>query len=216
LNCGTGEDAVYFANNGHHVHATDLSTGMLQALRVKIDEYDLKSRITYEQCSFTQLDQLNECGPFDMVFSNFGGLNCTGELHKVLQSLEPFLKPGGVVTLVVISDFSLWETLLLFKGKWKTAMRRWFRKNGAEAKVEGQPFRCWYYSPNYVEKCLKTYSLLSLEGLCTLVPPSYMENFHQKHARMYQWLKKKEEKLKSSFPWNRIGDYFIITLQKPL
>ena len=33
LNCGSGEDAIYFAKKGFTVHATDVSTGMLEVLR---------------------------------------------------------------------------------------------------------------------------------------------------------------------------------------
>ena len=35
LNCGTGEDALFFAGKGFSVHATDISEGMLQKLWLK-------------------------------------------------------------------------------------------------------------------------------------------------------------------------------------
>jgi len=53
-----------------------------------------------------------------------------------------------------------------------------------------------------------------LEGLCTLVPPSYIENFAEKHPRLYNFLQRKENSLKSKWPWKLIGDYYIITLKK--
>lgn len=215
LNCGTGEDAVFFARKGYHVHATDLSEGMLLSLVKKIEANKLTDFVTHERCSFTQLDNLKGRGPYDLIFSNFGGLNCTNELQKVLQSLDSLLLPGGVVTLVIINDFSLWETMLLVRGKWKTALRRWFKKAGTNAKVEGNPFSCWYYSPSFVRKGLPSYKLVGLEGLCTLVPPSYIEKFDLNYPRLYQWLTLKEKKWCTAFPWRRIGDYFIISLQKP-
>ena len=45
LNAGTGEDAVYFAKQGHRIHATDISTGMLGILSGKIAEQGLPQRI---------------------------------------------------------------------------------------------------------------------------------------------------------------------------
>ena len=36
LNAGTGEDAIYFAEQGHYVHATDISEGMRSVLEKKI------------------------------------------------------------------------------------------------------------------------------------------------------------------------------------
>jgi ubiquinone/menaquinone biosynthesis C-methylase UbiE len=215
LNCGTGEDALFFAQHGHSVHATDVSEGMLARLNEKKDAAFFGGRITTELCSFNQLEALNNKGPFDAVFSNFGGLNCTGELDKVLSSLGPLLKPGGVITLVIIPPFCLWETLLLFKGRFKTATRRFFSSKGRKAHIEGVYFTCWYYRPGFVIKSLKKeFTLLKTEGLCTLVPPSYMDGFAEKHPLLYRYLVKKEEQLKEAWPWRNTGDYFIISLQK--
>ncbi|MGN8069837.1 class I SAM-dependent methyltransferase [Mucilaginibacter sp. 22184] len=213
LNSGTGEDALFFAKNGHRVHATDISTGMQQVLRQKTEAY--RDLISTEICSFTQLAQLQNQGPFDHIFSNFGGLNCTGELDKVLLSFDQLLKPGGKVTLVVIPGFCLWETLLVFKGKFKTAFRRFFSSKGRTAHIEGTYFKCFYYSSLFIINTLKeSYKVLGVEGLCTIVPPSYIEGFAEKHPKAYQFLKKKEDKLKSSWPWKFMGDYFIISLEK--
>ena len=121
LNAGTGEDAVYFAGKGHRVHATDISSGMQQTLRKKAAQTDFAVRIRIENCSFTRLDALQNRGPYDLIFSNFAGLNCTSELGKVIQSFDSLLNPGGIVTMVILPKFCLWETMLLFRGKWKTA-----------------------------------------------------------------------------------------------
>lgn len=214
LNAGTGEDAVYFAGKGYRVHATDISTGMQQVLHEKVQAHGLNKVVTTEICSFTELGQLQYRGPFDLIFSNFAGLNCTDRLNEVLLSLPPLLKPGGIITLVILPPFCLWETSLALKGKFKTAFRRSFNKP-VKAHVEGHYFQCWYYPPSYITKVLSnSFDLLGLEGLCTIVPPSYMENFAEKHPRLYRWLKKNEDRRKGQWPWKYIGDYFIITLKK--
>ena len=215
LNSGTGEDAVFFAGKGHHVHATDISLGMQQQLEVKAKKHQLEGRISNELCSYTALAQLKDKGPYDLVFSNFAGLNCTPELDKVLASLSPLLKPNGLVTLVMLPKFCLWEVLLVFKGKFRTAFRRFFSSDGRKAHVEGKYFKCWYYNPSYIIKRLQPeFDLLSIEGLCTIVPPSYMDGFADKHPAMYSRLKSLEDKFKSSWPWKYMGDYYIISLQK--
>jgi ubiquinone/menaquinone biosynthesis C-methylase UbiE len=215
LNSGTGEDALFFAQNGHKVHATDISTGMQQELRRKVENEKMEPRVSNELCSFTRLDQLKNTGPYDLVFSNFAGLNCTNELDKVLASFNGLLKPNGIVTLVILPKFCLWETLLIFKGKFNTAFRRFFSRNGSKAHIEGAYFRCWYYNPSYITKRLKNnFDLLGIEGLCTIVPPSYIEGFAEKHPNAYNFLKRNEDKLKSSWPWKYIGDYYIISLRK--
>ncbi|HTH82459.1 MAG TPA: class I SAM-dependent methyltransferase [Mucilaginibacter sp.] len=215
LNSGTGEDATFFAAQGHHVHATDIAEGMQQKLREKAERYNLQNSISTELCSYTQLDQLRNKGPFDHVFSNFAGLNCTGELDKVLLSLPNLLTKNGVATLVILPKFCLWESLLLFKGKFKTATRRWFSKNGVKAHVEGTYFTCWYYDPSYIINTVKTsFDVLSVEGLCIIVPPSYIEHFAEQHPVAYNLLKRWEDKLKFGWPWRFIGDYYIISLKK--
>ena len=214
LNCGTGEDALFFAQNGFSVHATDISEAMLEVVNAKLSLLgDL--RVGTEQCSFTQLDQLREQGPFDAVYSNFGGLNCTGELASVLGSLKPLVRPGGTVTLVIISPFCLWETLLFFKGKFTTAFRRFFSGSGRRAHVEGVYFNCWYYTPRFVRKQMgDAFEEISTEGLCSLVPPSYIDGFAKKYPGLFRFLRKKEDRLKCAWPWKAMGDYFIISFKR--
>ena len=215
LNAGTGEDAIYFAGLGHKVHATDISDEMQVILASKTRKFQLENKITQELCSFTELENLFAQGPYDHIFSNFAGLNCTNRLDKVLDSFSWLIKPGGYVTLVLLPKFCLWEFLLLFKGKFRTAFRRFSGSKGTKAHIEGEYFRCWYYDPSFIRNHLKnTFTVEGLEGLCTLVPPSYMESFADKHPRLYQFLKRKESSLKKKWPWRGIGDYYIITLRK--
>lgn len=215
LNSGTGEDAVWFAQQGHRVHATDIAAGMQQQLIQKAAAAGLADKISSEQISFTALQQLKTLQKFDHIFSNFAGLNCTGALEKVLASFSSLVKPGGTVTLVILPKFCLWEFLLLFKGQFKTAFRRLFASNGAKAHIEGEYFTCWYYNPSFVVQHLKTdFDLLQAEGLCTMVPPSYIEGFAEKYPRWYAFLKRNENKYKSRWPWKCIGDYYIISLRK--
>ncbi|HXS37528.1 MAG TPA: class I SAM-dependent methyltransferase [Flavipsychrobacter sp.] len=215
LNAGTGEDAIYFAQQGHKVHATDISEGMLSQLSKKVSERHLNEKISVEKCSYTALNELNNKGPFDLIFSNFAGLNCTDQLDKVLNSFAPLLAPNGQITLVVLPPFCLWETLLAFRGRFKTAFRRFNSKHGTKAHIEGVYFTCWYYKPSFIIKTLgKDYELLSLEGLCTIVPPSYLEHFPEKHPGLYKFLKRQEAHLKNKWPWRNIGDYYIITFRR--
>ncbi|HVX00360.1 MAG TPA: class I SAM-dependent methyltransferase [Candidatus Babeliaceae bacterium] len=215
LNSGTGEDALFFAAKGHHVHATDISTGMQEQLKQKVVEYAMTDLVSTEINSYTKLGQLKNRGPYDCIFSNFAGLNCTDELEKVLASFNELLKPGGTVTLVILPKFCLWEILMLLKGKFRTAFRRLFAGKGSKAHIEGVYFKCWYYNPSFIERYLKdSFDVLGLEGLCTIVPPSYIEGFAEKYPRLYNFLKKQEDKLKTSWPWKFIGDYYIISLKK--
>ena len=215
LNAGTGEDAIYFARNGYHIHATDISNNMLAKLEEKQRKAGLEDFISLERCSYSALDQLHEQGPFDMIFSNFAGINCCAQLESILHQFGSVVKPGGLVTMVIMPPFCLWEVFLLFRGKFQTAFRRFFSQKGRMAHIEGAYFKCWYYRPKDVIRHLgKEFELESLEGLCSIVPPSYLEGFAEKHPKLYRILEKAERKLKGNWPWKNIGDYFIISLRK--
>ena len=104
---------------------------------------------------------------------------------------------------------------MFVRGEFKTAFRRFFSGKGAKATVEGEQFTCWYYNPSYViRNMMDEYEVLSVEGLCTLVPPSYLENFPIKRPSLHKWLKEKENEWKTKWPWKIIGDYYIISLKK--
>jgi ubiquinone/menaquinone biosynthesis C-methylase UbiE len=216
LNAGTGEDAIFFAQQGHRVHATDISEGMQALLREKVSARQLAGQVSSEICSFTGLADLRQKGPYDCLFSNFAGLNCTRDLGSVLRSFAPLLKPGGLVTLVILPPFSLWETAMLFRGDFKTAFRRLRSgRKGAPAHVEGINFRCWYYSPSYVRRHLRDhFDPIKLEGLCTIVPPSYIEHFPEKHPIAWNFLEARENKWRDKWPWRSIGDYYIISFRR--
>jgi ubiquinone/menaquinone biosynthesis C-methylase UbiE len=215
LNSGTGDDAIFLAQNGHKVHATDISAGMQSKLEEKIIRQKFNGAVSTEICSFTALNSLKKKGPYDAIFSNFAGLNCTGKLDIVFNSFDTLLKPGGIVVLVMLPRFCLWETLLFLKGKFKTAGRRFFSSKGRQANIEGISITCWYYSPRKIIRLLKDkYKLISIEGLCTIVPPSYMEAFPEKYPGLFSYLCKTENRVKSKWPWKYLGDYYIISFQK--
>ncbi len=45
LNCGTGEDALWFAKKGHKVLATDISEKMLEITNDKLNQSNLRSSV---------------------------------------------------------------------------------------------------------------------------------------------------------------------------
>ena len=59
LNAGTGTDAVHFARLGFSVHATDFAPGMVARIEEKIAQENLRDRMSVQQCSFTDLEQIN-------------------------------------------------------------------------------------------------------------------------------------------------------------
>src|SRR6478736_6849900 len=143
LNSGTGIDALYFVRQGHKVHATDLSDGMIEQIKTKINDFQLNDRLSVQQLSYSNLDKF-KVQKFDFIFSNFGGLNCIEDLVRVTKNFPLILNPGGYVTWVIMPPACLWEILSILKGNRK-AFRR-FNRNGITAHLEGRYFKVWYHS----------------------------------------------------------------------
>lgn len=212
LNSGTGIDAFHFVSNGHRVHATDLSSGMIETLRRKVTQFSHDERISVQQVSFENLDQVN--GEFDFVFSNFGGLNCTSDLKKVTRHLPSLLKAGGIATWVIMPRICSWEWLWALKGKFNMASRRW-RRAGAPSHLEGHHFLTYYFSLSEIKKSLPDgFELIKSESLGFCSPPPAATQFVKGFPRATKFLNRLDRFLANRFPFNRWGDHLIVTFRK--
>lgn len=209
LNAGTGIDAVRFVRAGHRVHATDLSDGMVAQLNKKKVQAGMEN-LTVQQLSYHQLDSVNEKN-FDLVFSNFGGLNCTDDLPSIGRQLPSLLKPGGYVTWVVMPVVSAWEIGSVVKGNLR-AFRRW-KSAGTIARLEGEEFRTWYHPLSAVRRALDRFELLKVEGIASLSPPPYKTEFPQRYPRVYKLLRMADSVAGKHFPFNRWADHIIATFK---
>lgn len=212
LNCGTGIDAIHFASQGHKVVGTDISQAMLDQGEHKVRQLGLEAGISFQRCSYTALDQLND-GEFDHIFSNFGGLNCSNEIQTVFSSFRKLLKPGGKVTLVMLSPYCIWEFLFAFKLNFKLAFRR-LHKDGVMAYVEDEPFKTYYFSGSKIRKLMRNnFELKSFESLGTFVPPPYLDQKFSRFPAILKFLSHLDEGL-AKWPLIRsLGDHFIVTFQ---
>lgn len=213
LNCGTGLDAVFFIEHGLQVHATDNAQGMLRQLQQKVSQKNLQQKLTFEHCSFNELDKL-ERKVYHHVFSNFGGLNCAEDLNKVIKSLDRLMAKGSMAHLVIMPRFCVWEMLFALKGNFKLAFRR-FKKAGTDSQVEGVGFKTYYYSPMYVRKAFGTnYKIISLKAMGCFIPPTYMYEMETKRPSLFKRLIKLDEKYAHHWPFYNLGDHYIISVQK--
>jgi ubiquinone/menaquinone biosynthesis C-methylase UbiE len=212
LNAGTGADAAKLARLGYYVHATDIASGMLERASDKARDPGLAGRMTVQECSFTELDQIKGA-PFDAVFSDLGGLNCIADLTPVIQQLHYVLKPGGLVTWVLMPPVCLWEMGEVFRGHPRLAFRR-FSKNGTHAHLEGLHFTVYYFYPRQVVKWFgRYYDCLAIEGLSVLTPTAESKNFAKRYPRLYRTLAWFDDRLAPRLPWRGWGDFFIITFR---
>lgn len=212
LASGTGTDAIYLAGQGLQVHATDIAPGMLARLEAKVARLGLSDRVTTQRCSFTNLDGI-QGGPYDAVFSNLGGLNCLSDLRPVIRSLPRLLRPGGVVTWVLMPRVCLWELAMLLTGQVRFALRR-LPTHGTMAQLEGLHFKVYYFTPKQVVDAFgDDYRLLAVEGLSVITPPAESKNLAKRHPRLYRALCRLDDRLSRRSPWWGWGDFFILSVR---
>jgi 2-polyprenyl-3-methyl-5-hydroxy-6-metoxy-1,4-benzoquinol methylase len=212
LNAGTGIDALHFVQEGHIVHATDVSDGMIHAIENKINRHHHQAKFTCQQLSFVNLEKLAG-RKFDYIFSNFGGLNCIDDLSKVGRHLPGLLNNGAFVTWVIMPPVSAWELLWVLKGRPKAAFRR-INKSGILAHLEGEYVRTFYHSLSDVSNALgPAFHQISAEGLCALSPPPSRADFPIRHKALYKNLRKIDSMVRHKFPFNRWGDHLIVTFR---
>jgi ubiquinone/menaquinone biosynthesis C-methylase UbiE len=212
LNAGTGIDAAFLAQQGYQVHATDISSGMLARLGSKQRDLNLQGRLSFQELSFTKLDQL-EGAPYDAVFSNLGGLNCIPDLNVVIDQLPTVLRPGGLVTWVIMPPICLWELATVFLGQFRLAFRR-LSKNGTVAHLEGKYFKVYYFSPKEVQQKFKSdFKLLEIEGLSVITPTAESKNLAKRHKNLYGLLAWLDDRFSRIPPWWGWGDFFVISLR---
>ena len=212
LNAGTGIDAMKFVSEGHYVTATDISDGMVAQIRAKITRHHLESRLKCLQLPYEDVNALAG-EKFDFIFSNFGGLNCIRNLRSVTRHLPQLLKPGAMITWVIMPPVCVWELAGIFAGHGPRAFRR-FRRNGTRSHLEGSYFTTYYHSLSDIKSAFgKQFRLMETEGLAALSPPPHRGDIPEKHPRLYNFLRKADQAVRGFAPFNRWADHIIVTFR---
>lgn len=230
LNCGTGEDAIWLAKRGWQVLATDVSPEMVAEARAKAVVHLAEScklsessaggeRLKFQVCSFAEISRFTD-RQFDLVFSNFGGLNCVSpeDLQKLSLDLQKLIAPGGLFIAVVMSRFCWQETLyFLLKGKPREAFRRWSRTPMNARLDEKTTVPTWYFSPKELQNLFQIKGQ-RLKAKCRVhpvgfwLPPSYLNSFFEKHPRLLRLLNFLEKNFSPSWV-APAADHFLICLE---
>ena len=216
LNCGTGEDAVLFGEKGFNVIATDISTEMLRATETKAQRLSMHHRVTSQYLDLENISDILFGKKFDLIFSNFGGLNCISPeaMRKLLDQLPLLLNPNGRFVGVIMPKFCLWEGLyFLAKFQFGKIFRRWTSQE-VIADLHGSDVRTWYYSPAQIENwSVSGFNVKNVRPVGLALPPSYLNPFFEKRRKILRWLYWLEQRLSTTEYFSKMSDHFIIDLR---
>jgi ubiquinone/menaquinone biosynthesis C-methylase UbiE len=197
INCGTGQDAIQLADMGHSIVATDASSAMIAISKKKLQEHPgIAQQLQFIVCSFASLHEKLVPQKFDLVLSNFGGLNCISkkEIVTLGQQLFSLLNEKGRLVVTVMGNCCLWEIIhYCSRAKFSTAFRR--LKKTVDFFAGGQSMPIYYYSPGTLQNLLSPEFVLQQHlPIGLFIPPSYLEkkflNKPAHLARLNRWEEK--------------------------
>lgn len=220
LNCGTGEDALHMARAGHRVVATDVSGEMLRVAGLKFERAGLgplaqARRLDLQALAAGTVTAQALGGPFDLVFSNFGGLNCVSPeaLRALAAPLAACLAPQGRAIAVVMPRLCLWESgWALLRLQPRLAARRW-RGGPVQARLgAGQPpLLVWYHGVRDMERALGGhFQRERVRPVGLAVPPSSLEPLARRAPRWLALMERLDRRWLTAAWGARLSDHALI------
>src|SRR6266508_4364301 len=212
LGCGTGIDAVYLAQRGYQIAATDWSPQMVERTRARAAQAGLSDRVTARQLGIQELDRL-QGAQFDGIYSNFGPLNCAPDLPAVARGCAGLLRPRGRLVCSVIGRVCPWEFVYYtLRGRHERARVRDAR---GVVPVGMNQHTIWasYYTPReFYRAFVAEFELTAYRGLSLFLPPPYLIALYQRRRWLGVLLGWLDDHL-GGWPLLRdAGDHFLMVM----
>lgn len=214
ISCGTGIDAVFLARRGVQVLGCDISPRMIEMAR------DLAARDTllhppdFRILATEHLSTLAPEAPFEGAFSNFSGLNCVEDLSQVARTLSQLLKPQGRLLICMMGRFVPLEILwFLAHGNLQRAFIRLREPRTDCTATKGIIIR--RHSVAQIKQQMKpAFRLVGWKGIGIVVPPSYAEDFANRHTDLIRLLAKIDRQIGTLPVIRGMADCVLLEFEK--
>jgi SAM-dependent methyltransferase len=208
LGCGTGEDALFLAQRGVSLLATDPSAGMLAVAEAKLAQAGLSDRVRFAQVDAAHVSLE---GTYDGALADFGVLNCVADRRGLGRRLADALRPRAKLVAVVMGPLCLWELgWYALHADLGRATRRW--RSGGLASVGPASLPVWYPSPGRLRRELSgAFELRQLSGLGTLLPPSYLSHLVDRWPRLFSRIAALDARVPGG-PW--LADHYVAVFER--
>lgn len=170
LNGGTGEDARFLLKQGHSVYYSDGSTEMLKIAKQKNED---QTQIEYTIIDLKKLDDVELNNRFDIIFSNFGGLNCISQnqLQQIQSFAERHLSENGRLILVIMPQNTILD-------KWYRVLkrRRTITRSPSiptSVNIETEQINTYYFNYEVIEAAFLNFNVMRKKIIGYF--PSYLE-----------------------------------------
>jgi ubiquinone/menaquinone biosynthesis C-methylase UbiE len=213
LNCGIGIDAVALAQDGYTVLGVDISPKMIGQAETRAARIGTRNA-RFHVASFEDLSWLGG-RTFDLVLSNFGGLNCARTLDTVAKEIARAVRTGGCFVAVVMPPVCMWEIIAgIVRLKPKLAFRR-LRENVDATGFPAGTFSVHYHPPgNLMRSFDRWFDVERRDGLSIFSPPPHATAFKRKYPRVSRWLERWDDVVARVPGFRSIGDHYMMVLRR--
>lgn len=206
---GTGDDALWLADQGREVLLTDASPAMVAAAASK----GIQAKVASAERFGELADELANEPRFDGAYSVFAPLNCVADLTPFAEGIARLLQPGSPLMLVMFGTCCPGEMLVeTLRGRPRNALRRFSRGN-VRARLNGREFNVRYHRQIDLEQTLSPwFRLQSRRGIGIFVPPSAAEPWISRHPRLLTALEKLDRF--AARPLAIFGDHVLFRFER--
>lgn len=212
LACGSGEDAVWLAQRGVRITATDGSAEMIKVTQAKAKAAGVEANLIARQVSLQAISGGHFNQVFDGVYANFGGLNTIPDWKPLAEALAKIIRPGGKAILVPMGPFCPWEIAwYLGHGRLKEAFRRF--GGSAPARIGEAVIPIWYPSARRLRADFSPwFAHLHTESLELWLPPTYLAHLVNRWPGLFDRLNRLEQR--TAHLTKGWGDHYISLFER--
>jgi len=214
VGCGSGIETLALLEDGHEVTAVDISERMLEVVRRKSRDAGTSERLRCVHLRAREIGELaRDVGSpaFDGAYSTYGALNCEPDLRPVVEGLGRLLSPGRPFVAGVYNRWCLFETMsYALSLRWDRAAGRWHNPVPVGASrfcVDVFAFS----APEFRRRCAPEFSMVRVEGVPVVVPPSDLSPYIRKLPRHFDSWTRWDRFLGRRTPLKYLGDHFLMT-----
>ena len=206
IGCGSGADAIAFADRGCRVAALDISDRMIDATRDRARERGVDASVLALRGRVSELSaQLARLpwAPFDGAYANFS-LTYEESLRSVATAVHSLLRPGGRFLFTLPNRLCFTEPVIaLVRGRPRAILDRF--RDPRWLVIRDVQVQVHVYTVGEVRRAL--HGLFSLEryrGLPVFQPPSRL--YDASLDPLIRELGRLDDRLDGWFPWRVLGE----------
>lgn len=217
IGCGTGEEAIKIAPQVKRIIATDISTKMIELVKLKIKAKNLEDKILplhIPASRISEVEYLLSGNKLDLAYSFNGALNCEPDLEGFASSLSKLIKPSGYLICSIRNSVCASEMLAhLVAMQFDKCTPR--KKQPIMVSVGGKDIPAFYYTPNEFARFFKPwFSLHKLIALPAIIPPAYLNEYFLKFGMLVNILERLDALFAVAPLFNLLGDQTLFVFQK--